>query len=186
MQPISPQQAMQSMQQPQGQNQSQPQQSSITDALQQQVQQGNQEIAQEQANPSQNTIADVTKSLAMLSPKSNSTQIQVGKAIASPAYAGYCQQYVDDQTGSKERYPTAAATWQAKQQSGEAHQGLNGMKEGDVVEFAPDSSNGNLGHAAVVQKNGDLKMATYNGVQTFALKDWVTHTGQQPLGYYKP
>lgn len=197
MQPNSPtpiQGAMQQQNQGQGQPTPTP---SIIDMAQQRLQQGAQQLnsedqqtrqTNEQNTPQQQ--AAISRALAALNPGANSgnktfdTASKVGQAIQSPAYAGYCQQFVDDQTGAKTRYPTAAATWNAKVQSGEAHQGTDGMKPGDVVEFRPDNTNANLGHAAVVQKNGDLKMATYNGVQTFSLKDWTTHTGQVPLGYY--
>lgn len=100
--------------------------------------------------------------------------------------AGYCQKYVDDQTGAKQRYPTAYATWQAKVKSGDANQGLDGIKPGDVVEFAPDSGNKGDGHAAVVNSNGELSMATYNGVETIPMDTWIKESGQKPLGYYHP
>jgi len=163
---------------------------SVLDTLKQRVDQGatdlDQERAKTQADQEQSSVSAASRAMAILKPNSQTTQVQVGKAIASPAYAGYCQQFVDDQTGATQRYPSAAATWNAKVQQGQANTDLSKMKPGDVVEFAPDSSNGNMGHAALVQKNGDLKMATYNGVQTFSLKDWTTHTGQVPQGFYSP
>lgn len=132
----------------------------------------------------QNQSGPVSQALSILGDKSKAGQI--GKAIQTPAYAGYCQQFADDTTGTKERYPTAIATWQAKVKGGQAQTDVNKAKEGDVIEFAPDQTNQNLGHAAVVQKDGSLKMATDNGVQSFTLKEWTTHSGQTPLGFYTP
>ncbi len=133
-----------------------------------------------------NSQAFNAQTAAIKDPHGGSDQSQVGAALDGSSYAGLCQQYVDDQTGAKQRYPTAIATWQAKAQSGQAHQGLDGIAPGDVVEFAPDSSNGGSGHAAIVDGDGNLNMATYGGIKQIPLDTWVKHSGQTPLGYYKP
>lgn len=129
----------------------------------------------------------ISKALGSLNDKS--TQGQVGRSIASPAYAGYCQQFADDQTGTTQRYPTAAATWQAKVADGSAQTDLSKAKPGDVIEFRPDSTNANLGHAAVVTSTKDglqLQMATYQGVENYSLNDWKRFSGQVPEGFYSP
>lgn len=128
--------------------------------------------------------AQISQAMSQIAPKS--TAGQVGKAIATPNYAGFCQQFIDDTVGSKERYPTAFATWQAKVQNGQAQPGTKGIKPGDIIEFQPDDSNGGLGHAAIVQKDGNLKMATDSGIKTFSLEEWTRYTGQVPLGHYTP
>lgn len=181
------------------QNQQQPsdptQQTSpgILDALKQRVQQGAQTLtAEDQQQQQQNSYAQAAKAMAVLNPGANSSNSQantmskVGQAISTPAYAGYCQQFVDDKTGATQRYATASDTWNAKMQSGDAHPGLDGMKPGDVVEFAPDAGNGNMGHAALVLPSGKLQMATNSGVETYDLKDWINYSGQTPQGYYSP
>jgi hypothetical protein len=145
-------------------------------------------LGQEEDSDQQQTPFNATAFQAQLAHATGSgssdTQ-KVGNALNNTD-AGLCQKYVDDQTGAKQRYPTAYATWQAKMKSGEATPGLSGIQPGDVVEFAPDSGNGGDGHAAIVNKNGELSMATYNGIQTIPMDTWIKESGQSPLGYYSP
>lgn len=140
------------------------------------------QLAQTQENNSYSP-AQISQAMAQVAP--NSPAGKVGKAIATPSYAGFCQQFVDDSVGTSQRYATASATWQAKVQSGEAQTDVSKAKIGDVIEFAPDDSNQNMGHAAIITKDG-LKMATDNGIKVFSLKDWTKYTGQTPSGFYTP
>lgn len=149
----------------------------------------NEALEKKKQEDEKQNMAKISQSMAIINPKGTSPMVKVGKAIQDPSYAGYCQQFVDDQTGAKERYPTAYATWQAKVQGGQAQTDISKAKPGDVIEFAPDSSNRNLGHAAIVTstKNGiQLKMATYSGVESYNLKDWMKYSSQVPVGFYSP
>lgn len=173
----SPQlQAIQMSQQQNPLVQQEQQDQAVDDAKRKQMQQ---QMVQQTPN-----VAAVSQALGALNDKSKPGQI--GKAIQDPSYAGYCQQFVDDKTGATQRYPTAAATWDAKVQSGQAQTDVSKAKPGDVIEFAPDQTNGNMGHAALVTPDGNLQMATYNGVQTFSLDDWTKYSSQTPVGYYTP
>ncbi len=205
MQPTNPTPMQNALQANQGQGQPSPQAiPSAAQQLQAQTQQSQIQQAQNAQSMSldkqgaaldiqKQQAATMSKALAQLNPKANTgndaldTASKVGNAISTPAYAGYCQKFVDDQTGAKQRYATAANTWQAKVADGSAQTNLNNVKTGDVVEFAPDQGNGNMGHAAIVTstKNGiQLKMATNSGVQNYSLKDWISYSGQTPQGFY--
>lgn len=145
-------------------------------------------------NTQANTIADTAQGAAING--ESSPQAEVGQVLdgheQGGQYSGLCQQYVDDQTGATQRYPSAIATWDAKAKQGVAKQGLQGVQAGDVIEFAADSSNGGDGHAALVQSNPKnpsdpiLNMASYSGITQMPMSQWLQYSGQQPLGYYSP
>lgn len=145
-------------------------------------------LGQEEDSDQEQTPFNATAFQAQMADTQNSGNSATQKVgnILNNTDAGYCQKYVDDETGAKDRYPTAYATWQAKIKSGDATPGLNGIQPGDVVEFAPDSGNGGDGHAAIVNSDGELQMATYNGVETIPMDTWLKESGQTPLGYYSP
>lgn len=133
-----------------------------------------------------NTQAMQAQDAAIADPKRSTDLALAGGALDGHEYSGLCQQYVDDQTGAKQRFPTAIDTWGAKVATGEAQTNWKNIKPGDVVEFAADSSNGGAGHAAIVDGNGNLNMATYSGITTIPMDKWVQATGQHPLGFYSP
>lgn len=112
----------------------------------------------------------------------NSTQGQIGKATATSNYAGYCLQWVDDQQGNKNRQPTAYADYQANQAAGNIQtQGI--PPAGARVYFAPNSTNGNMGHVGISDGGGSFTSATDNGIQTFNINDWDQYAGQQYIGF---
>lgn len=107
--------------------------------------------------------------------------------LGDQSYDDYCQNFVDNvlQTPAQNRAPTAADAWNNYAQSGRATQGLDGIQPGDILYFAPDSSNGNEGHTGIFTGNNSFVSATYNGVQNNNLDDWGKSTGQQILGYVR-
>lgn len=135
--------------------------------------------AYEDTAPDQSTIS---QAMGILNDKS--TIGQVGKAIQTPNYAGYCLKWVDDQQGSTNRLPTAYADYQSKAQAGNMNDSDN-PPVGARVYFAPDQSNKNMGHVGISQGNGKFTSATDNGIKTFSLQDWEKYTGQKFLGWSK-
>lgn len=134
----------------------------------------------------QNNQAAIAQAAATLTPNANDTLTNVGQAIQSPAYAGYCLQWVDDQTGNKNRQPTAYADYQTQAANGNIDSSSTNIPKGARVYFAPDSSNGGMGHVGLSNGDGTFTAATDNGIQTFGLSDWQKYAGQQYLGYSKP
>lgn len=177
------------------QNGQQPQSPSPIQQAQSQLQQNQQNISQEQAatkaknalmsTPS-NSTSNAAKAMALLQPESKSTITQVGKAIQTPAYAGYCLQYVDDKTGNSQRQPTAYADYQANQAAGNIDTSMKDIPKGARVYFAPNATNGGMGHVGLSNGDGSFTSATDNGVQTFNIKDWEQYADQQFIGYAPP
>ena len=142
------------------------------------------QIGQEpQQLPDSNNQASISQAMATL--KDTSTIGQVGKAIATPNYAGYCLQWVDDQQGNTNRQPTAIADYQVNAQANNINSSLDAPK-GARVYFNADASNGNMGHVGISNGDGTFTSATDNGVQTFDIPDWEKYSGQQYLGYASP
>ncbi len=175
--------AQQALQQNQGQ---QPQPPGITDILKQRVAQDNQTLDAQPENPS----SAASNAMSILNPQGNlkdgeaNKMSQFGQSIKTPAYAGYCLQYVDDQTGNSNRQPTAYADYQVKSQNGQISNS-NNVPDGARVYFAPDASNGNMGHVGLANKNGTFTSATDNGVKTYSISDWEKYTGQKFIGWSK-
>ncbi len=183
MNPTTPnpaQQAMQQQQQPPDPNAA----PSAIDMLNQKTQQGDQVLAQEQGQLSNSQQASVSRAMGILKPNSSDKMSQVGQSIATPAYAGRCLQWVDDQQGATNRQPTAYADYQVKAQQGDIQ--TNGTPpKGARVYFQPDASNGNMGHVGISTGSGSFTSATDNGVKTYSLKDWSNFTGQKFIGWAK-
>lgn len=164
---------------------------SVTTPLSQTVQQITQQQSPDPATEErQSAIAQAAKAMAILKPNAKgsdetSTMSQIGQANQTPSYAGYCLQYVDDQTGNTNRQPTAYADYQANQQSGNIKTSGTPPK-GARVYFAPNSTNGNMGHVGISDGNGEFTSATDNGVKTFNIQDWDKYAGQQFIGWAPP
>ena len=158
-----------------------------TTQMQQSIQTTLQRIRQNMSNnQTDSSLSAVTKAIATLSPQSTDTTTQVGKAIQSPNYAGYCLKWVDDQTGKSNRQPTAYADYQTNVQAGNINTSTSDIPKGARVYFAPDSSNGGMGHVGLSNGDGTFTSATDNGIQTFGLSDWEKYAGQKYLGYANP
>lgn len=115
---------------------------------------------------------------------SNPTDVsQAQDKSGNQDFNGECEQFVEQMTTGKSGiFPTAADAWDYYAKSGQA-QPLSQAKPGDLIYFSPDSTNNNQGHTGIIaDTNGNFVSATYNGVQTNNLKDWVNLTGQTPLG----
>ena len=95
-------------------------------------------------------------------------------------YNGWCQSFVEQVTGSDQKFPSASDAWD--KQSNKVN-GLTGIKTGDAIYFAPDSSNDFSGHTGIYLGNDQFISATDNGVQQMPLSSWQKLTGQQVLGY---
>ena len=123
----------------------------------------------------------ISQALGVVGDKS--TQGKVGQAIATPAYAGYCLQWVDDQQGNKgARQQTAYADFQQNQAAGNISTKGTPPK-GARVYFAPNDTNGGMGHVGISTGNGNFTSATDNGVQTFNIQQWDKYAGQDYIGY---
>ena len=139
----------------------------------------------EDQQKTQNTYspAILSQTMAMLNPQSTAPQVNIGKAIATPAYAGLCLKWVDDQQGNTNRQPTAIADFQSQKQAGNIKTDIKNIPLGARVYFAPDDSNGQNGHVGIAQGNGKFISATDNGIKTFSIADWERYTGQSYIGY---
>lgn len=139
------------------------------------------QLGDQQTPPDQ---AAISQAMAMVNPKGKDTTTQIGKSIQTPAYAGYCLQWVDDQQGNSNRQPTAYADYQVNAKSGNISTSGN-IPAGARVYFGPDASNGGMGHVGIAGDDGTFTSATDNGVKTYKISDWVKSTGQSLLGWTK-
>lgn len=140
----------------------------------------------QQANvlPQNYKPADIAQAIAKVDPTNKQPIAQIGKAIQTPNYAGYCLKWVDDQQGNTNRLPTAFADYQSKAAEGNINTS-NNVPKGSRVYFSPDSSNGDMGHIGISNGDGTFTSATDNGIKTFSIKDWQKITGQSFLGWAK-
>jgi hypothetical protein len=131
------------------------------------------------------TPSAISQAAAVLSPNSKDPQAQIGKAIATPNYAGYCLKWVDDQQGNQNRQPTAIADYQARSQAGQIQTG-DKIPDNARVYFNADPSNGNMGHVGIYNAKSDtFTSATDNGVKSFSIPAWEKYTGQSMIGWSK-
>ena len=133
----------------------------------------------QQAAPDQSSIA---QAMGMLGGKDILSSI--GRAIQTPAYAGYCLQYVDDKTDNSNRQQTAIQDYQVRSQAGSVNTSID-IPKGARVYFNANQSNGGMGHVGLSNGDGSFTSATDDGVKTFSLKDWQRMTGQQFIGWSK-
>ena len=98
-------------------------------------------------------------------------------------YNGYCESFVEKMNDLPNMGGSAKEAWDNYSKQGKAVQGTAGIKEGDLIYFAPDSSNENFGHTGIYQGNNKMVSATYDGVKPTDLNDWLLQTGQSILGY---
>lgn len=128
--------------------------------------------------------AAISQAMGVLSSRDTKDPMgQIGQSIATPNYAGYCLQWVDDQQGNKNRQPTAYADYQTHLNNNDINTSSDNIPKGARVYFSPDSSNGNMGHVGISNGDGTFTSATDNGVKTYNLNDWEKYTGQQYLGF---
>lgn len=176
--------------QQQGQN-PQPNQTNPTDQvfqntltkIRQNLSQAGQDQSQDQPTTPDNQQAAISQALGQLNDKSISGQ--VGKAIQTPNYAGYCLAWVDDQQGNANRQPTAIADYQVNASQNNIKTSMDAPK-GARVYFNADQSNANMGHVGIANGDGTFTSATDNGIQTFDIPAWEKYSGQQYLGYATP
>ena len=122
--------------------------------------------------------AEISQAMASVAP--NSPAGKIGQSIATPAYAGLCLKWVDDQQGTSQRQPSAIMDFQANQ---DKIQTSNKIPSGARVYFAPDASNNNDGHVGIANGDGSFTSATDNGVKTYNIQEWEKYTGQQFIGW---
>lgn len=109
--------------------------------------------------------------------------------ISQNDWVNMCERLAESMTGNHQvnKFPTAAAAENYYAQSGQLNPNVNQAPPGSIQYFAPDQSNGNMGHAAVVNKNGSLTMSDNAGIQTFpSLQAWVDYSKQRPIGFVIP
>lgn len=106
-------------------------------------------------------------------------------ALKNQSYAGLCESWVEDVTGSSIQGDTASDSWKSLSSKGKGVLGLNGAQPGDLVYFAsdPNSTYGTAGHVGIYNGNGLFTSATDNGVSTSNINDWTKANKQQVLGY---
>lgn len=101
-------------------------------------------------------------------------------------FDGLCEVFAEKVTGSPQMGATATDAWNNWLQKGAAYSDYQNAPAGSLIYFAPDNSNGQAGHVAVSDGKGGIVGATYSGVETYGLNDWIKQTGQKPLGYVIP
>lgn len=160
---------------------------------QQQLQQYQQQDQQTEdgMKQKQQAIQSATKAMNILNPKADSqdqtsnAMSKVGSALNTNNYSGLCLKYVDDQTGNKDRNPTAYADFQTNEADGNIKTSGTPPK-GSRVYFAPTSDNP-AGHIGLSNGDGTFTGATTNeGIKSFSIKDWEGYAGQQYIGYAPP
>lgn len=106
--------------------------------------------------------------------------------VGDPMDKGYCETFVEQMAGTPNMGASAAEAFNNWAAQGKAYQDVTKAPPGSLIYFKADDSNGNAGHVAIADGQGNIIGATYNGVQQTSLKDWISQTGQQPLGYVVP
>lgn len=96
-------------------------------------------------------------------------------------YTGKCQRFVEQATYGKTGLNYSANTaWQNAQDKVES---LKGIKKGDLIYFAPDSSNGFDGHVGIYEGNDKFISARDDGIKEDTIHNWNKTTGQVAVGY---
>ena len=125
--------------------------------------------------------AQISQAMSQVAPSSPAGK--VGKAIATPAYAGMCLAWVDDQQGNKTSRQTSAYNdYLANAQQGKVSTS-NKIPSGARVYFSPDASNNGDGHVGIANGDGSFTSATDNGIKTFSIKEWEKYSGQSMIGW---
>jgi hypothetical protein len=139
-------------------------------------------ISQGQQNDSNNQGA-ISQALSTLNPNGKDTPTQVGKAIQTPNYAGYCLQWADDKLGNPNRQPTAIADYKAQVNAGNINTSMDNIPKDAKVYWDADATNGNMGHVGLSNGNSTFTAATDNGIQTFTPEEWSQYSGQKFIGW---
>jgi hypothetical protein len=125
-------------------------------------------------------------SVASNSPETTPQDVtQASSQVGSQADNGECQRFVEKvTTGKTGIFPSATDAANYYQQSGKM-KSLQDAKPGDLIYF--DDPNQPDGHVGILtDTKGDFVSATYNGVQTNNLTDWINQTGQSIRGVVSP
>lgn len=99
---------------------------------------------------------------------------------------GWCEHAVEQWDNLPNMGRTANEAWQNWSSQGKAYQNIDQAPVGSLIYFAPDQSNRGAGHVAISLGKGNMISATYQGVRQDNVNDWMTRTGQQPLGFVVP
>lgn len=156
----------------------------------QQIQQEGALGQQDQQN-SLDAISAASKAMSVLNPNANSKDAtsndmsKVGGALNTNNYSNQCLRFVDDQTGNKNRQPTAIADYQVNAQNNNIKTSGTPPK-GARIYFAPTPDNPD-GHVMLSNGDGTGTGATTNqGIKTFSIKDWSTYASQKYIGWAPP
>lgn len=102
--------------------------------------------------------------------------------MGSQAFDDLCQAFVEQASyGHQGVYPTALAAWNAQQNKAVKGGNISNAQPGDLLYF--QDPNQSAGHTGIYMGNNKMTSATYNGVKTSDLGDWLKSTGQKLLGY---
>lgn len=101
-------------------------------------------------------------------------------------YNGYCEAFAEKVTGQPKMGGSAAEAWNNYVKKHQAFGDIQNAPAGSLIYFAPDASNEGYGHVAIADGQGNITGATYKGVATHTIADWVKQTGQKPLGFVMP
>jgi NlpC/P60 family len=124
---------------------------------------------------------DVATTQAMQSGANPLSLAMAKKQLGNQEYIGYCEQFVEQTTGSGWKGTSALNAWNNQAEQGKAVSGLQGIKPGDAVYF--NDSSQPFGHVGLYSGNDQFISATDNGIQQNDLGKWQESTGQQVLGY---
>ena len=106
--------------------------------------------------------------------------------IGNLDYNNLCEKFVEQKIyGKTGIYPTAIDAWTDYAKRGLAQPGdISKAPAGSMIFFYQDNSNGNDGHVALTDGNGNMIGATTSqGIQESSIADWIARTGQKPLGF---
>lgn len=115
------------------------------------------------------------------------TAVKAGEGdTGDQSYNNYCEAFAEQLAyGHQGIFPTAQSAWNAYAQQGNAvaTNQIDQAPAGSLIYFQSDRSNSYAGHVGVSDGKGDLISATSSGVKTLPVSEWITTTGQKPLGF---
>ncbi len=106
------------------------------------------------------------------------------KELGSQDYNGLCEKFVEMAQGVSGKFASAYDAFTKNKD--QIQTDMSKIVPGAQIFYAPDKSNSGWGHTTIYKGNGDQIGATYQGVKTSNIQDWVSKTGQKLLGWLPP
>jgi uncharacterized protein YycO len=146
---------------------------------------GNSSNASSPINPD---TASVQQLSTYMQQQDNPQDVQNAQAqLGSQDQNGECERFIEKSVyGKTGIFPTASDAANYYSQKGQLNPDIQNAPAGSMIYFKADGTNGNDGHVGLLDAKGNLISATYNGVQTIPLQQWISSTRQTPLGFVKP